>query len=103
MSTLPWGIDGWTYLYREPIQIKQSEHVGRNVVEEFVNALNRHYKTAKVASAERGEGTFKMKGKIIAFSFTKGVYEEVARLKREDNIEIDVLTVEEVLKEFKNS
>ncbi len=97
------GIDGWTYLYREPIQIKQSEHVGRNVVDEFVNALNRHYKTAKVASAERGEGTFKMKGKIIAFSFTKGVYEEVARLKREDNIEIDALTVEEVLKEFKNS
>jgi DNA modification methylase len=94
------GIDGWTYMNREPIQIKQSEHVGRKVVDEFVNALNRHYKTAKIASTERGEKSFIMKGKIVAFNFTKGVYEEIARLKREDNIDIEVLTVEEVLKEF---
>ena len=29
------GIDGWTFMYHDPIQIKQSEGVGRNVVDNF--------------------------------------------------------------------
>jgi len=95
------GIDGYTYMNREPIQIKQSEHVGRKVVDEFVNALNRHYKKAKLAAQERHENLFIMKGIIVAFSFTKGAFEEVARLKREEDIEIELMTVKDVISEFK--
>ncbi len=94
------GIDGYTYITREPIQVKQSEHVGRKVVDEFVNALNRHYMKHKKASEERLDSAFVMKGYIVAFSFTKGAYEECARLKREDEIDIELLDVKEVIKEF---
>lgn len=94
------GVDGYTYITREPIQVKQSEHVGRKVVDEFVNALNRHYMKHKKASEERLDSAFVMKGYIVAFSFTKGAYEECARLKREDEIDIELLNVKEVIKEF---
>ena len=67
------GIDGWTVFNRYPIQVKQSEHVGRPEVQKFASAMR----------AEK-----KDKGYIFAFSFSKPAYEEVARCKQEDNIEI---------------
>lgn len=93
------GIDGFTYLNREPIQVKQSEHVGRPVVDNFRGTLERYYVDAKKASRERKELFFKMKGVIVAFSFTSGAYEEVARCKS-DNIDIELLTVKDVVKDF---
>ena len=77
------GIDG--YLFDgTPIQVKQSEDVGRNVIDNFETAIKRGKKT---------------KGIIVAFSFGKGAYEEVARAKNQDGVEIELKLVEEVIKE----
>ncbi|MBA7493146.1 hypothetical protein ES702_03701 [subsurface metagenome] len=78
------GIDGFTFMNRNPIQIKQSENVGRNVVDNFETAMQRIKKD---------------EGYIVAFSFGKGAYEEVARVKQ-DGLFIKLLTVDKLL-EFK--
>ena len=75
------GIDGWT-LDMIPIQVKQSERVGRNPIDNFQTAIRR---------------VNKKKGIFVAFSFGKGAYEEVARAKN-DGIEIELIRVEELLK-----
>jgi hypothetical protein len=77
------GIDGY-YLDGSPIQVKQSEDVGRNVIDNFETAMQRIGKN---------------KGVIVAFSFGKGAYEEVARAKLEQGLEITLKNVEEILKE----
>ena len=93
------GIDGYTFWDRWPIQVKQQEKVGRPVVDEFETALQRYGERMMKAAKERKNGTFRLKGIIVAFSFTKDAYEEAARAKSE-GLEIELLTVEEVLKEF---
>lgn len=80
------GIDGFSFIEHHPIQVKQSESVGRNVIDNFETALRRHY----------GTKTKCMKGYIVAFSFGKGSYEEVARAKK-DGIEIQLVTVQDIL------
>jgi DNA modification methylase len=77
------GIDGY-FLDGSPIQVKQSEDIGRNIVDNFETAMQR---------------IGKRKGVIVAFSFGKGAYEEVARAKLEQGLEITLKTVEEILKE----
>jgi len=80
------GIDGWVEL-DVPTQVKQSENVGRNVVDNFETAIRRYGKK---------------RGAIVAFSFTRGAYEEVARVKLLNGmiqLEIKLKTVEEILKE----
>lgn len=63
------GIDGWSFFERLPIQVKQSENVGRNVVDNFETAIRR-------------DG--KHKGFLVAYSFGKGAVEEAARTKGTD-------------------
>lgn len=75
------GIDGYTF-EGYPIQVKQSDNVGRNVVDNFETALRRKKKT---------------KGVIVGFSFTKGAYEEIARAKLQGNLDIQALTVKELV------
>jgi DNA modification methylase len=77
------GIDGWVEL-DVPCQVKQSEDVGRNVVDNFETAIQRQEKD---------------RGVIVAFSFGKGAYEEVARAKNDMNLDIKLKTVEDILKE----
>ena len=72
------GIDGFSFMHHDPIQVKQSEHVGRNVVDNFETALER-------AGKERGY--------IIAFSFTRGAIEEVARAKAKGKADIVLVKV----------
>ena len=80
------GIDGLSFLNQYPIQVKQSEGVGRNVVDNFETALRRYYgKTAK-----------EMHGYIVAFSFTKGAHEEVARAKK-DGFKIEPIEAQDIL------
>ncbi len=79
------GIDGYTFMAREPIQVKQSEGVGRNVVDNFETAIRREHKTI---------------GYIIAFSFSKSAYEEAARAKAEDKMDIKLVRVDEMDKYF---
>jgi len=69
------------FFNRYPIQVKQSENVGRNVVDNFETALQRDKKD---------------KGFIIALSFGKGAYEEVARIKKE-GLFIELLEVDKLL------
>jgi len=76
------GIDGYT-MEGYPIQVKQSEGVGRNVVDNFETAMRRN-----------GANT----GIIVAFSFGKGAYEEAARAKNKENMDIRLITVSELLK-----
>lgn len=80
------GIDGLSFIDHYPIQVKQSEKVGRPVVDSFETAIRRYYKNHK--------GNFR--GYIVAFSFGKGAYEEVARVKQEGII-IDLITVQDIL------
>jgi DNA modification methylase len=77
------GIDGY-YQGEVPLQIKQNKEgaVGRNVVDNFETALRR-----------RG----KNKGYVIAFSFTKGAYDEAARA-RDDGLEITLVRVDELVR-----
>ncbi len=75
------GIDGHDF-GRNPVEVKQSEHVGRPVVQKFHSA---------VRSEKR------KKGIIVAFSFAKTAYEEVARIKLDEGIEIELLTIQELI------
>lgn len=76
------GIDGFSFLHKYPIQVKQSEHIGRNVVDNFKAALDR----------------VKQKiGFIVAFSFGSGAIGETARLNRDEGYEIELVTVEQIL------
>jgi restriction endonuclease Mrr len=77
------GIDGWT-LDNRPIQVKQSESIGRPVIDSFEAALTR----AK-----------KKNGIIVALSFGKGAYEEVARAKLDQGLEIELKTIQDLLGE----
>ena len=79
------GLDGYydktIFTERAGIQVKQSENVGRNVVDNFETALSR--------------GKFS-KGFIVAFSFSKGANEEAARAKSE-GLDIRLIKVEDLL------
>ena len=66
-----------------PIQVKQSEDIGKNVIENFETAIRRRKQT---------------KGIIVAFSFGKGAFEEIARAQLHGSIEIKALSVKEMLR-----
>ena len=76
------GIDGYSYFRHEPIQVKRSDSVGRSVIDNFETAV------ARVG---------KDQGFIVAFSLTRGAYEEAARAKAKAGINISLVTVEELL------
>lgn len=76
------GIDGFTFLDHHPIQVKQASHVGRPVVDSLVGVLERQKDD---------------KGMIIAFGFTSGAVEEVARLERESKITIQLIKCSDLL------
>lgn len=76
------GIDGLSFMYHEPIQVKQSYGVGRNVVDNFETAVERSGKD---------------RGYIVAFSFTKGAYEEAARARSVGKTNIALITVAELV------
>ena len=78
------GIDGLTPQITGgfPIQVKQSEDIGRNVIDNFQSAMRRFNKK---------------KGYIVAYSFGKGAREEVATLKNKEGIHIILRTVQELI------
>lgn len=82
--TSDFGLDGYydktIFTEKAGIQVKQSDGIGRNVVDNFETALTR--------------GKFK-KGFIVAFGFTKGAHEEAARIKEE--LDIRLVKVEDLL------
>jgi DNA modification methylase len=76
-----------------PIQVKRSDGVGRNVVDNFKSAMGRFFGK----DIEKRKGDKISDGYIIAFSFGKGAYEEVARLKNEEGLIIELIKVEDVV------
>jgi DNA modification methylase len=75
------GIDGYWFFTGEPVQVKQSESVGRPTIDNFETAIRRAGHTA---------------GYVIAFSFSRGAHEEVARVKSE-GLDIRLIKVAEIL------
>jgi len=82
-KTADMGIDGYAFFTRYPIQVKQRERVGRNDVDNFETAIRR-------------DGSDK--GYLVAFSFTKGAYEEAARAKRSGGLEVVLVKVEDIVR-----
>lgn len=86
------GLDGRT-AESQPIQVKRSDQIGRNVIDNFFSAVQRYDK----AIFEKNKAEAKPVGFIIAFSFSKGAVQEVARLRNEENVIIKLVTVEEIV------
>jgi DNA modification methylase len=76
-----------------PIQVKRSDNVGRNVIDNFFAAVQRSDKKLFDKNVAGGKPV----GYIIAFSFGKGAVEEVARLKLKENIIIELVTVDKIV------
>jgi hypothetical protein len=75
------GIDGYT-VEGYPIQAKQADDVGRNIVDSFASAMGRS--KAKT-------------GVIVAFSFKEDTFEGVVRAKLHYGFEIKTVTVKELI------
>ena len=76
-----------------PIQVKRSDNIGRNVIDNFLSAVQRSDKRL----FEKNKKTGKSVGYIIAFSFGKGAIEEAARLKNKEQIIIELVKVGDIL------
>jgi hypothetical protein len=76
-----------------PIQVKRSDNIGRNVVDNFFAAVQRSDKKLFDKNIEDKKPV----GYVIAFSFGKGAVEEVARLKLKEGVIIELLTVEKIV------
>jgi len=86
------GLDGKTQ-DGIPIQVKRSDAIGRNVVDNFFSAIQRFDKSL----FDKHKLENKPVGFIIAFSFGKGATQEVARLKNQENIIIELKKVEDIV------
>ena len=73
-----------------PIQVKRSDNIGRNVVDNFHSAVMRYDK----AIYDKNKAEKLPVGYIIAFSFGKGAIQEVARLSNNEGVVIKLITVE---------
>jgi len=76
-----------------PIQVKRSDNVGRNVIDNFLSAVQRYDKNLFTKNIK----TKNPVGYIIAFSFGKGAIEEAARLKTKENIIVKLVKVEDII------
>jgi len=86
------GIDGKSQ-DGTPIQVKRSDNIGRNVIDNFVSAAKRfdNKKFEENINNKQSIGT------IIAFTFGKGAVQEVARLKNEDGVTLTLTKVDEII------
>jgi DNA modification methylase len=76
------GVDGLSFMYHEPIQVKQSDRVGRPVVDSFEAALMRSGKEV---------------GYVVAFSFARTAYTEAVDFKQLTGKKIVLVTIAELL------
>ena len=78
------GIDGYTSQIDGgyPIQVKQSEGIGRVDIDKFETAMRRINKD---------------KGYFVAFSFGRGAFEGVAEAKNNRNINIILKSVQDLI------
>jgi hypothetical protein len=76
-----------------PIQVKRSDNIGRNVIDNFLSAVQR----SDEQLFEKNKAAGKAVGYIIAFSFGKGAIEEIARLKNRKQIIIELKKVSDII------
>ncbi|OUD13315.1 DNA methyltransferase [Thioflexithrix psekupsensis] len=76
-----------------PIQVKRSDGIGRNIIDNFFSAIQRFDKTL----FEQNKADNKPVGVLIAFSFGKGAIQEVARLRNHEGVIIELLPVDQVV------
>ena len=76
-----------------PVQVKRSDNIGRNVIDNFFAAVQR----ADKKLFDKNVREQKPVGFIIAFSFGKGAIEESARLKNHENVIIRLVRVDEIV------
>ncbi|MDR0348620.1 MAG: site-specific DNA-methyltransferase [Tannerella sp.] len=76
-----------------PIQVKRSDNIGRNVIDNFFAAIQRYDEKLFEKNVVNGKPV----GYIIAFSFGKGCVEEVSRLKNHKNIIIELVRVDSIV------
>jgi hypothetical protein len=86
------GVDGKT-TDGTPIQVKRSDSIVRDVVDKFPVAAKRY----DSALFDKNIAAGKPVGYIIAFSFSRGAIEEVARLRNRENIIIELKKVEDIV------
>jgi site-specific DNA-methyltransferase (adenine-specific) len=86
------GIDG-VAADGAPIQVKRSEGVGVNVVKNFSVSAKQFDKTIFDKNVKAGKPV----GYIIAFSLGKEAKQEVARLRNQENIIIQLVTVDSII------
>jgi len=86
------GLDGKTN-DNMPIQVKRSDNIGRNVIDNFLSAIQRGDKKL----FEKNKADKKPVGFIIAFSFGSGAIQEVARLKNQEDVIIKLVKVEDIV------
>lgn len=86
------GIDG-RHSDGTPIQVKQSENIGRNVIDNLRSAAERY--DSRLFSEHRDNGN--PVAYLIAFSFSRGAIAEVARLKLEHNVIIELVRVDRIV------
>ena len=86
------GLDGTS---REglPLQVKQSEGIGRNVIDNFLSAARRF----DAALFERQRAADQPVGYVLAFSFGRGAVEEAARLRTEAQGRIELVSVKDIV------
>jgi hypothetical protein len=73
--------------------VKRSDNIGRNVIDNFKSAIERYDKKL----LEKNIAERKPVGYIIAFSFGKGAVQEVARLRNQENMNINLVKVEDFM------
>ncbi|MDR1809414.1 MAG: hypothetical protein LBR34_03280 [Prevotella sp.] len=77
-----------------PIQVKKwKEKVGRNTIDNFLSAAKRNDKNL----FEKNKKAGKPVGYIIGFEFNKGIIDEAARLRNNENIIIELKPVREII------
>ncbi len=86
------GIDGRSN-ENTPIQVKRSDDIGVNVIKNFYVSAMQYDKTL----FEKNKAAAKPVGYIIAFSFGKGAIQEVARLRNQEDVIIQIVTVAEIV------
>jgi DNA modification methylase len=86
------GLDGKTN-DNTPIQVKRSDNIGRNVIDNFLSAVQRSDKKL----FEKNKTARKPVGFIIAFSFGRGAIEEVSRLKNRENVIIKLVEIKDIV------
>jgi len=86
------GLDGRTQ-DGTPIQVKQSEGIGRNVIDNLKSAAERYDRNRYQENIKNQKPV----AYLIAFSFGKGATQEVARLRLEQQIIIELRCVGDIV------